>query len=32
AKIAKDCASTAVFFSVLLALFVWSFILYSIYL
>ncbi|MFY4690681.1 diacylglycerol kinase [Campylobacter jejuni] len=32
AKIAKDCASAAVFFSVLLALFVWSFILYSIYL
>ncbi|EAK7842169.1 diacylglycerol kinase [Campylobacter jejuni] len=32
AKIAKDCASAAVFFSVLLALFVWGFILYSIYL
>ncbi|RTJ26605.1 diacylglycerol kinase [Campylobacter jejuni] len=32
ARIAKDCASAAVFFSVLLALFVWGFILYSIYL
>ncbi len=32
AKIAKDCASAAVFFSVLLALFVWGFILYNIYL
>ncbi|EHD2890449.1 diacylglycerol kinase [Campylobacter jejuni] len=32
AKIAKDCASAAVFFSVLLALFVWGFILCSIYL
>ena len=32
AKIAKDCASAAVFFSVLSALFVWGFILYNIYL
>ncbi|HFP7710858.1 TPA: diacylglycerol kinase [Campylobacter jejuni] len=32
ARIAKDCASAAVFFSVLLALFVWGFILYNIYL
>ncbi|HDZ5065690.1 TPA: diacylglycerol kinase [Campylobacter jejuni] len=30
AKIAKDCASAAVFFSVLLALFVWGFVLYNI--
>ncbi|EKT0454721.1 diacylglycerol kinase [Campylobacter jejuni] len=32
AKIAKDCASAAVFFSALLALFAWGFILYNIYL
>ncbi|EOJ1015301.1 diacylglycerol kinase [Campylobacter jejuni] len=30
AKMAKDCASAAVFFSLLLALFVWGFILYNV--
>ncbi|MCZ0771815.1 diacylglycerol kinase [Campylobacter hepaticus] len=32
AKIAKDCASAGVFFSILLALFVWGFVLYSVFL
>lgn len=32
AKIAKDCGSAAVFFSVCLALFVWGFILYRLWL